>query len=214
MNEGIESAEKHGCARGNLVRNHSSDSSTSPQITRKIMSDIQTCYLVRRSGALPQNLPPRIPLRRSRRRPRPDARRIIFKLRAEAGRAARSRSCRRPSRSSTSTCPAAARIRKCGIRSLSPRSNTAGRSARSRRRSPACSFSQYMQNTAKIADKITVVRSMTHGEAAHERGTHNMFTGYRPSPAIQLSVDGLGRLARARFAQQPAALRLHPERAE
>jgi len=25
---------------------------------------------------------------------------------------------------------------------------------------------------------------MTHGEAAHERGTHNMFTGYKPSPAI------------------------------
>jgi hypothetical protein len=25
---------------------------------------------------------------------------------------------------------------------------------------------------------------MTHGEAAHERGTHNMFTGYRPSPSI------------------------------
>jgi hypothetical protein len=25
---------------------------------------------------------------------------------------------------------------------------------------------------------------MTHGEAAHERGTHNMFTGYRPSPAL------------------------------
>src|SRR5439155_23341719 len=33
-------------------------------------------------------------------------------------------------------------------------------------------------------DKITVSRSMTHGEAAHERGTHNMFTGYRPSPAL------------------------------
>ena len=75
-------------------------------------------------------------------------------------------------------------------------------------------FSQYMQNTAKIADKITVVRSMTHGEAAHERGTHNMFTGYRPSPAIQYPAHGLGRLARARLAQQPAALRLHPERAE
>ena len=27
--------------------------------------------------------------------------------------------------------------------------------------------------------------SMTHGEAAHERGTHNMFTWYRPSPALQ-----------------------------
>ena len=55
---------------------------------------------------------------------------------------------------------------------------------------PGVKFSQYMQNTAKIADKITVVRSMTHGEAAHERGTHNMFTGYRPSPAIQYPSMG------------------------
>ncbi len=46
-------------------------------------------------------------------------------------------------------------------------------------------FCESMPQTAQIADKITVVRSMTHGEAAHERGTHNMFTGYRPSPAIQ-----------------------------
>jgi hypothetical protein len=45
-------------------------------------------------------------------------------------------------------------------------------------------FSQTLPHTAQIADKITVVRSMTHGEAAHERGTHNMFTGYRPSPAL------------------------------
>ena len=55
---------------------------------------------------------------------------------------------------------------------------------------PGVKFSQYMQETAKIADKITVVRSMTHGEAAHERGTHNMFTGYRPSPAIQYPSMG------------------------
>jgi hypothetical protein len=41
-----------------------------------------------------------------------------------------------------------------------------------------------MKQTAQVADKITVVRSMSHGEAAHERGTHNMFTGYRPSPAL------------------------------
>jgi len=40
-------------------------------------------------------------------------------------------------------------------------------------------------NIAKIMHKLTVVRSMTHGEAAHERGTHNMLTGYRPSPAIK-----------------------------
>ena len=55
---------------------------------------------------------------------------------------------------------------------------------------PGVKFSQYLQNSAKIADKITVVRSMTHGEAAHERGTHNMFTGYRPSPAIQYPSIG------------------------
>ena len=55
---------------------------------------------------------------------------------------------------------------------------------------PGVKFSQYLQKTAKVADKITVVRSMTHGEAAHERGTHNMFTGYRPSPALQYPSMG------------------------
>ena len=48
---------------------------------------------------------------------------------------------------------------------------------------PARSSARCRQ-TAAVADKISVIRSMTHGEAAHERGTHNMFTGYRPSPAI------------------------------
>jgi hypothetical protein len=51
-------------------------------------------------------------------------------------------------------------------------------------------FSEFMKETAKIADKITVCRSITHGEAAHERGTHNMFTGYRPSPALQYPSIG------------------------
>jgi len=46
------------------------------------------------------------------------------------------------------------------------------------------SFSETLARTAGVADKLTVIRSMTHGEAAHERGTHNMFTGYRPSPAL------------------------------
>jgi hypothetical protein len=45
-------------------------------------------------------------------------------------------------------------------------------------------FSELMVQTAGVADRLTIVRSMTHGEAAHERGTHNMFTGYRPSPAL------------------------------
>ncbi len=45
-------------------------------------------------------------------------------------------------------------------------------------------FSELCRQTAAVADKLTVVRSMTHTEAAHERGTHNMLTGYRPSPAL------------------------------
>jgi hypothetical protein len=45
-------------------------------------------------------------------------------------------------------------------------------------------LSETLPKIATIADKIAVIRSMTHGEAAHERGTHNMFTGYRPSPAL------------------------------
>ena len=55
---------------------------------------------------------------------------------------------------------------------------------------PGIQFGEFMKETSKIADKITVIRSMSHGEAAHERGTHNMFTGYRPSPAIQYPSIG------------------------
>jgi len=51
-------------------------------------------------------------------------------------------------------------------------------------------FSEHLKQTAKVADKICVVRSMTHGEADHDRGTHNMFTGWRPSPAVQYPSIG------------------------
>lgn len=47
-----------------------------------------------------------------------------------------------------------------------------------------------LPRVAKIADKYAVIRSMTHGEAAHERGTHNMFTGYQPSPALMYPSFG------------------------
>jgi uncharacterized protein (DUF1501 family) len=46
-------------------------------------------------------------------------------------------------------------------------------------------FSEGLKQTAQIADKLCVVRSMTHGEADHDRGAHNLFTGWRPSPALQ-----------------------------
>ena len=58
-------------------------------------------------------------------------------------------------------------------------------------------FSENLKKTAQIADKITVCRSMSHGEAAHERGTHNMFTGYRPSPA--LSYPSMGSVVSHEF---------------
>lgn len=51
-------------------------------------------------------------------------------------------------------------------------------------------FCETLPQLASIADKIAVIRSMTHGEAAHERGTHNMFTGYRPSPALNYPSMG------------------------
>ncbi len=55
---------------------------------------------------------------------------------------------------------------------------------------PGIQFGKNLPHVAKIADKITVIRSMSHGEAAHERGTQNMFTGYRPSPALEYPSIG------------------------
>lgn len=45
-------------------------------------------------------------------------------------------------------------------------------------------ISETLPRLAQLADKFSIIRSMTHSEAAHERGTHNMFTGYKPSPAL------------------------------
>ena len=55
---------------------------------------------------------------------------------------------------------------------------------------PGLVINELLPQTAKVCDKLTIIRSMTHGEAAHERGTHNMFTGYRPSPALSFPSMG------------------------
>jgi hypothetical protein len=55
---------------------------------------------------------------------------------------------------------------------------------------PGTFINETWKQTASITDKVAIIRSMTHGEAAHERGTHNMFTGYRPSPAIKFPSMG------------------------
>ena len=48
---------------------------------------------------------------------------------------------------------------------------------------------------------------MTHGEAAHERGTHNMFTGYRPSPALKFPSMGSVVSHELGVREQPPAVR-------
>jgi len=55
---------------------------------------------------------------------------------------------------------------------------------------PGVFINERWVQTAQVSDKLAICRSMTHGEAAHERGTHNMFTGYRPSPALQYPSMG------------------------
>ncbi len=55
---------------------------------------------------------------------------------------------------------------------------------------PGVRIGELLKKTSKVTDKLTIIRSLTHGEAAHERGTHNMFTGYRPSPALQYPSMG------------------------
>jgi len=50
--------------------------------------------------------------------------------------------------------------------------------------------SELLPQIAQIADRVTIVRSLTHGEADHDRGQHSMLTGYRPSPALQFPSLG------------------------
>ncbi|MEQ1830710.1 MAG: DUF1501 domain-containing protein, partial [Pirellula sp.] len=53
---------------------------------------------------------------------------------------------------------------------------------------PGILFSSHMQQSAKIADRLTIVRSMSHTEVDHSRGEHSMFTGLRCT-AIQAIND-------------------------
>ncbi|MCG3125665.1 MAG: hypothetical protein CHACPFDD_00490 [Phycisphaerae bacterium] len=51
-------------------------------------------------------------------------------------------------------------------------------------------FGGLLKRTAGVADKLSVIRSFTHTEAAHERGQHSMLTGYKPSPAVEYPAMG------------------------
>jgi hypothetical protein len=51
-------------------------------------------------------------------------------------------------------------------------------------RIPGIVFSENLSHTAQVADKITVVRSITGRIPDHAQATYQMFTGYLPTPAI------------------------------
>ncbi len=57
-------------------------------------------------------------------------------------------------------------------------------------RIPGIVFSENLARTAQIADKITVVRSITGRIPDHAQATYQMFTGYLPTPAIQFPSLG------------------------
>src|SRR5437773_1420800 len=49
---------------------------------------------------------------------------------------------------------------------------------------PGIVFNENFRELAKVADKLTVIRSIAGKEADHGRATYTMYTGYRKSPAI------------------------------
>jgi len=49
---------------------------------------------------------------------------------------------------------------------------------------PGISISEYLPETAKLMDKIAIVRSMTSTLGEHNFASHYLLTGYKPTPAI------------------------------
>jgi hypothetical protein len=43
---------------------------------------------------------------------------------------------------------------------------------------------ELMPNMAKVMDKATLVRTMSHDEGAHERACHTLLTGWHPNPSM------------------------------
>ena len=47
---------------------------------------------------------------------------------------------------------------------------------------PGLGLTNLLPHTAKVTDKLAVLRSMTHGDSDHGRGSHIMMTGHTPGP--------------------------------
>ncbi len=51
-------------------------------------------------------------------------------------------------------------------------------------------ISEHLPNTAKVCDKLAIIRSLTSNIAAHEQASQFMMTGYRPLPTLQYPSYG------------------------
>lgn len=51
-------------------------------------------------------------------------------------------------------------------------------------------ISEHLPRIGKVMDKAAIIRSMTSPEAAHERGTHYMMTGFQPLPGFGVPSYG------------------------
>jgi hypothetical protein len=51
-------------------------------------------------------------------------------------------------------------------------------------------ISEHLPNTAKVTDKLAIIRSVTSNIAAHEQASQFMMTGYRPLPTLQYPSYG------------------------
>lgn len=57
-------------------------------------------------------------------------------------------------------------------------------------RLPGIAFNEYLPQLADMADRLTVIRSVTSPLGEHNFGTHFLMTGYRPSPALEYPTYG------------------------
>src|ERR1043166_3349942 len=57
-------------------------------------------------------------------------------------------------------------------------------------RAPGIQICEHMPQTAKQADKLCLIRSLTSPTAAHEIGTHYMLTGFLPLPGFAVPSYG------------------------
>ena len=55
---------------------------------------------------------------------------------------------------------------------------------------PGIRFSECLEQTAQVMDKLAVVRSVTSSLGEHLFGTHYLMTGYKPTPALEYPAMG------------------------